>query len=449
MESDRMTSRVVLRHVQVILLAVLLAVGIDYLMLGRQTASYTASARLSIATDAPKSSAEADALTARARGLATSRSILAGAAKAAHVDRDPGQLAGKVSLQGLGSSPLANLSITDRDPVAATALTAATAQAVVKAINDASIGGLPTVLGEMDRQLNVLTTQRAAVAAQLIGMQPGPEQLQLLSKQAGLDQELQDLASQRSRLVVDAAAGPRADVIDSPHGLAAQDRTNVASDLVLAGIVGLLAGLAVAGLLETVRPVVADAKRLSLLAEAPVLGDLVVRDGSFDPAQMAHMRRVLMLAASNARVATVVLLGPVHEATLGTLAAALDGEMLPALPAVPVAVARGGPATAESAETAGAAGLNGDSGDMAGAARELRVHTLATLDGASATRIAAVVVASAGVPRKQLASVDDFVRAAGWPVIGVAMIHASSWLSGGLTTRRRNSAADSSHRRSS
>ena len=50
MNSDRMTSRVVVRHLQVIMLAVLLAVGIDYLMLGRQAASYTASARLSIAT---------------------------------------------------------------------------------------------------------------------------------------------------------------------------------------------------------------------------------------------------------------------------------------------------------------------------------------------------------------------------------------------------------------
>jgi hypothetical protein len=444
MDSDRMTSRVVVRHVQVILLAVLLAVGIDYLMLGRQTASYTASARLSIATDAPKSSAEADGLTSRARGLATSRSILAGAAKAAHVDRDPAQLAGKVSLQGLGSSPLATLSITDRDPAAATALTAATAQAVVKAINDASLGGLPTVLAEMDRQLNVLTTQRAAVAAQLIGMQPGPQQLQLLAKQAGLDQELQDLASQRSRLVVDAAAGPRADVIDSPHGLAPKDGAHVVSDLVLAGIVGLLAGLAVAGLLETVRPVVADAKRLSLLAEAPVLGDLVVRDGSFDPAQMAHMRRVLMLAASNARVATVVLLGPVHEVTLGTLAAALDGERLPALPAVAVA-AGSGPAPAEDVTRTGIGGLNGD---MTTTARELRVHTLATLDGASATRIAAVVVAFAGVPRKQLASVDDFVRAAGWPVVGVAMIRPSSWFSGVLPHRRRDQSADASHRRS-
>src|SRR5947209_1954545 len=139
MNSDRMTSKVVVRHMQVILLTVVLAVGIGYLMLGRQTASYTASARIAIATDTPKSSAEADGLTARARGLATSRTILAAAAQSAHVRRDPGQLAGKVTLQGLGSSPLAMLSITDGDPAEATALTAATAQAVVKAINDASL----------------------------------------------------------------------------------------------------------------------------------------------------------------------------------------------------------------------------------------------------------------------------------------------------------------------
>lgn len=432
------------RYLQVILLAILLTVGIDYLMLGRQTASYTASARLSIATDTPKSSAEADGLTARARGLATSRSILAGAAQAAHVRRDPAQLAGKVSLQGLGSSPLATLSITDRDPAAATALTAATAQAVVKAINNASLGGLPTVLSEMDQQLNVLTSERAAVAAQLIGMQPGPQQLQLLSKQAGLDQELQDLASQRSRLVVDAAAGPRADVIDSPHGLAAKDGTHQLSDLVLAGIVGLIAGLAIAGLLETVRPVVADAKRLSLLAEAPVLGDLVVRNGTFDAGQVAHMRRVLMLAASNARVATVVLLGPVHETTLGALAAELDGERLPALPSVTVGVAGGGAAPTDSAAIPGAQAFEGNGNT---APRELRVHTLATIDGASAQRIAAVVVASAGVPRKQLASVDDFVRAAGWPVVGVAMIRSSSWFSR-TVSRGRTRNSERSHRRS-
>lgn len=443
MDTDRVTGRAIFRHLQVIVLAVLLAVGIDYLMLGRQAASYTASARIAIATDTPKSSAEADGLTARARGLATSQSLLAAAAASAHLDRDPSQLAGKVSLQGLGSSPLATLSITDRDPAAATALTAAAAQLVVKAINNASLGGLPTVLTQMDSQLNALTTQRAAVAAQLVGKQPGPDQLQLLSEQAGLDQELQDLAAQRSRLVVAAAAGPRADVIDSPHGLAAKDRTHVVSDLVLAAIVGLLGGLVISGLLETLRPVVSDTKRLSLLAEAPVLGDLVVRDGGFDAAEVKHMRRVLMLAASNARVTTVVLLGPVHEATLGALAAELEGQRLATMPSVVVGAGGDGPRSPDGTDLTDGSSFNG-----ATSTQELRVHTLATIDGASTQRTATVVIACAGVPRKQLTSVDDFVRAAGWPVIGVAMIHSGSWFARSMRARGRGRIADPSHRRS-
>ena len=433
MDPDRVPARILLRHVQVILLAIGLALGVGALLFVRHQASYTAAARLSIATTTPKSAAEADALTSQARALATSRSVLTEAAAMAHVSRDPGRLASKVSLQGLGTSPLATLSITDSDPQAATALTAATAQLVVDKINEAAMGGLPTVFEQIDRQLDVLTKQRAAVAAQLVGMPPGAQQLQLLSRQAGLDQELQDLASERSRLTIAASAGSRAVVIDVPHGAAPKDGTHLLSDLTLAGLVGLVAGIAAAGVLEILRPVVADAKRLSQLASSPVLGDLRIHDETFDHQQILHMRRVLMLAASSARIAKVVLLGPVDEGMLDQLAGHLDGERLPApLPSVAAVT----PATAGAALEA-----------AAGPSRELRVRTLATLDGSSPEPVAAVVVAYAGGPRKQLTSVDDFVRAAGWPVIGVATVHRPSWSSraGDAWRRRRN--ADASHRR--
>jgi len=72
--------------------------------LGQHPATYTASTRLVLGTDDPKSRTESGSIADTGKAIATSQAEVSGALKDAHVDRDTNNVAqNHVSVEPLGS----------------------------------------------------------------------------------------------------------------------------------------------------------------------------------------------------------------------------------------------------------------------------------------------------------------------------------------------------------
>src|SRR6266545_2999617 len=161
---------------------------------------YEAKARIAISQTYAKSAAEADAVVAQARALATSRAIVAEAMRSANANRDVDSVARKTTLSSLGTSPIAQLTVRDRDPRVAARLANGIAGAVVSYLQDAARGQVPALVHQLNLQLQQLTSQYellltdsnapveqiAAVSSQMSNVQQ-----QLLTLRANDAQQLQ------------------------------------------------------------------------------------------------------------------------------------------------------------------------------------------------------------------------------------------------------------------
>ncbi len=387
MEIDEVAARLLGQYWALMLLCIalpLLAIG---LTVKKQPPMYAASARIVSGSTVPASNAQADAIASQIQGIATGRTAAAKALRAAGVTRNLNDfVAGHVSVSGLGGSQVVDLKVTDRNPRVAAALAKALAAEVVESINNVGQGGLSAALT--------------------------------------VDQVIANFSGDRTRLLIQASTQGLATVIDQPVVPLKPESKALAQKLGLAGLLGLVAGILIAAIAETIRPTVPGARRVSRRLGAPTLGRLRSADmhGERTP-NLENLSLRLRLAAVHADVSTVALVDVNGKYDLADLAYGLERSL---------------EAAAENmAIRAGAAGDNNHQGSLSGAptlgaavivkgrqltaeTQALHVYPMAQMKHVGGMGRVGMLVISGPVARvSRVMSLDDLVTSSGWPIIGV------------------------------
>lgn len=290
---------------------VLVGIGIGALVRGGSQ-TYTASTRLVLDTQDPKTRSESASIADTAKAIATSPSQVRSALEDAHVTgRDPIDLAEHhVSIVALGTSAVLQLSVSDRNPRVAAAVATTLASRVIRARLEVSNGQLQRVLGQLEQRIDGLNRRIAGVDSPTL--------------RASLGQQRSVLEAERVSLLSTEALRPKPSII-SPAALPKQaDSSHWLPYLVLGALLGLVLGVGAAGLLETIRPTLVGGDALARALETPLLGSLRSEPNEHDADALRRITPRLFVAAEVAGVGTVNLLATDPDVDLSRLANGLE-----------------------------------------------------------------------------------------------------------------------------
>ena len=133
-------------------------------------------------------------------------------------------------------------------------------------------------------------------------------------------QERSDLQNQRQRLVESEALRPKATIIDPARQPSSPVASGLMADLVLGGLLGLAVGIALAALLEVLRPSVVGAEALARELHVPVLGKLSGPPTRSKPIDDDRLGGYVRLAANGAGVGAIRLVSAGPEIDLERMA---------------------------------------------------------------------------------------------------------------------------------
>jgi hypothetical protein len=423
-EIDEVAARLVRQYRALLVACVLVPLGIIAVIVARQPLVYSADARIITSNQVPLTPAAADGVVSQVQGIATGWKAVSQALSQAGVHRNLANFIGhQVTVAGLGTSQVVDLAVTDTDPRVAQAVSRALAGQVVSTLNRVDASGLAVALTAIDAEIVRLTENRATLAAKAAA---NPKNQELQAKLAGLDQVIANFTSDRGRILIQAGAQGLASVIDEP-GLPVQPESKaLAQKLSLAGLLGLVLGILLASIAETIRPTVPGSRRVSRRLGTPTLGRLSDDDlaGRRSPA-VDSLALGIRLAASRAAVSTVALVDVDGDGDLDQVARVLEQSMplaskLPAGdPAATAAEKQNGHADAVSGAGSAASTLVMDK-VPAVQIPAIRVRPIAQIQRQADLRGVGIVVLVGQVSRaSRLAALDDLVIASGWPVLGV------------------------------
>jgi capsular polysaccharide biosynthesis protein len=393
---------------------------------------YASSARIITGSVVPQSSAAADAVASQVEALATGRTAVSQALQSAGADRNLGDFIGNdIAVSGLGSSQVIDLTVTDRSPQVAQKVSRVLAAEVVGSINNVGQSGLRAALTANDQEIVRLSQRRAVMAGQSAAR---PRNQQLQAQLAGLDQVIANFTGDRSRLLIQAGTLGLATVIDQP-GLPARPESKAAvQKLGLAGLLGLVAGILIASIAETMRPTVPGARRVSRRLSVPALGQLSGEDlnGGSTPA-LGELALRCRLAAAHADVRTIALVDTDGKRDLAALATALTQSLQ---------------VSSADSGLSGRSGLAGRANGstpwdmdneptLAGVAPSVMVKPRSPVTGhvglqvfplgqmtwvTGATQVGIVVLSGPVARVSRIMALEDLSRSSGWPIVGVVGI---------------------------
>ncbi|HXM55848.1 MAG TPA: hypothetical protein VOB72_10710 [Candidatus Dormibacteraeota bacterium] len=314
--------RILLVHWIVILVFTLAGVGVGYALHVRDQQMYAASTRLTLDTRDTQSAVQSRAIADAARAVATSPSRIAADLDIIHARRDPYDIAlNRVTLNPVGTSNVLELTVVDPDPAVATALSNRLAQTVIQVRLDASQRATPA---ERDQQLADLNTRISRIDADLQAIEAALPTASAPDA-ATLSGRVDSLYAQRATLVQEKLAYEAADkqlpypqVVEPAAALPVPSRRP--QDMALGLVLGLVAGIAAAAGLETLRPTVASARGVAEVAGAPLLFDLSARRRLSRAERMDRLSAAVRLAMDGAEVRFVELLPVQHDLDLSPLA---------------------------------------------------------------------------------------------------------------------------------
>ena len=241
----------------------------------------------------------------------------------------------------------------------------------------------------------------------------------LRARLASLASTSSELAQQRTSLVVADATRDQVVAID-PNS---RDVRAVPSSLLprsaLAVLLGLVLGLAVAVLLETLRPRLADARAVSRLLGVPLL--------SAHGHEGTRLARMAALAARRQGVETVVVM-PLEQRDdlaarqLVATLAAVDEVLAPATVGPRVRLKVGVAAGAIGAAVPHAAADTPTNGHASGAGRAVRFTGLSGLARQDEERAGVLLVVSGAPLHTSYDALTTLTTAMRWPVIGIVDI---------------------------
>lgn len=426
MELNEALRRTFVGHWRLLVCLVALPLLIVGVMHATAVPTYVANGRIQASSTPPGTDTEADAVLNRVAGVATSPGVINDALRQAGItNRSADQLAGtEIAVARMGSSAVFNLSVTDTSPEIATSLAVALTNQVVTFLNGAGDPRATSLINQLTDQHTALLSQRQQVASKLALANGALDTANLSAQLSTLDQQLNDLAATTRQLQSTLiSTGGSAAAISLPTAATPAPST-LATDLGLAGLAGLVAGLLVATVLEAVRPRVAGSPAFARELGTAHLGRLELPPGAdrthpatIDTVTLVGLREKL----TRTGVGTMVLTGPLPAARLSAIAALL-AERLP----IPVAESRvsadGGSARAPGlSEAGGTAALTPVLGLLPGYRHNgVEVRALPDVDTSSGNeRRGLLVVAPDLTLYREVENVRTLSAATGWPVLGV------------------------------
>ena len=330
--------RVLGQHWRLILACLILGIALAALVHGRGADTYTASARLVLDAPDPRTRGESTSIADTARAIATSPSQVKVALRAAEVEgRDPIEVANDhVTVRPLGTSPVLELSVTDRRPEVAAALANALAARVIDARLAVSNGQAQDVLADLEQRIDALTRRIARADAEVdtlsarIATTGAPASVRerreaILRLRDFLVQQRRTLESERVSLVSSTALRPTPTIISRAAPPQQADPSRWLPDLALGVILGLVLGVGSAALIETMRPTVVGGNALAQELDTPLLGELFGESDEDDAAgEVAAVMSRLHFAADAAGVEAIGLVAVRPDVDLDGVAERLE-----------------------------------------------------------------------------------------------------------------------------
>lgn len=401
MTIEEMFRRIVRAHLGIILVCVLLPVAAAIGLQANKPALSLASVRLQVVSAAPTSATEAEGISGRVLALATTHNLLDAALKQAGIPRDVADFAANhVAAQRLGESSVVQLSVTDKDPMAAGQIVTALAQQVTLFMNQGDRATFNAAMAKLDKQIEDANVQRDKLAAQLKGIADINARADIQTQIQRADHLLAQLSTQRAALAVQDATRDIVVVIGNKPEVS-QVPSSLLPQAALALLLGLVLGLTAAAILETMRPRVASVRALAHLLQAPVLGK--------SSEEIRSLRNTMALAARRQGVDAVVLMGADESdaETVSQLLFALSGFS-------PAPQRRKSPAPAGIEDGAESSVL-----ELEAPFANVRFTGLSAVTPQDEMTAGVVVVSGGTVMLRRLDDLDDVLKAVRWPVLGI------------------------------
>lgn len=324
MELREAAQRILGAHRVLVVGTVLVAVAAALLLHANDPGVYTASARLTLDAPDPQTAAAAQALADTARAIVTSPGLVARALAAAGVSNVTGESSTKfasddVKLQGLGSSNVMQLSVTYPEPRTAAVIANQLASSLIKARLEATRGRLSQLLAGVDAQVKALDHEIAQLRSS-----PDSDSTLGRAEIARKVRQRSDLYSEYESIQVQNGLRPQPSIVDQARAPVASDPTRLLPDIALAALLGLVAGIGLASVLESFSPTLVGPDAVAREVGAPVLAELPRANGNATAFERELRDRQVRLAAGIARMGAVELadLGPLNMTTDVALMAA-------------------------------------------------------------------------------------------------------------------------------
>jgi capsular polysaccharide biosynthesis protein len=329
MELTDVWRRIVGQHWRLIGACVLVGLVVVALLVSRSPV-YMASARLILDVPDPQTNAETAGIADTVSAIAASPSEVAAAMRTAGVrNRDPAAVGrNSVSVASLGQSAVLNLSVSDRDPRVAAALANALAAQVIRTRLAVTRGQASEVTAQLNQRI-------ARVNRQIADLQVGVDRLTIqvaAARSPGdanllrarqneavrqldlLDQTRSSLESQRVSLLSTSALQRDPQIISPATPPLTRASSGFVPDLVLGAFVGLVIGVGIAGLIETVRPKLIGSDAVAREFDAPLLGRLSTVPAEASEAELGPLALRVRLAGKAAGLPNLRVV-PVREGT--------------------------------------------------------------------------------------------------------------------------------------
>lgn len=338
MELTDISRRILGQHWRLIGLCVVIAVAAVVLVVphGR---TYTASARLVMDAPDPQTNAETTGVADTVSAIATSPSAIAAALRDAGIKhRDPLTVANAVTASSLGQSSVVNLSVSDPNPHVAAALANALGAEVIRARLEVTRGSASRAMAQLDHQISSINQRIAGLdthidqltislagagsAAQVNTLRA--QQNEELRQRDLLDQSRASFESQRTSLLSTNALQRSPSIISAATMPATSNASGTKTDLVLGVFLGLIIGIAIAGILETARPQLVGSDAIASEFHAPILGTLSTEPANASPAELEPMALRVRLAAKAAGLPNIRLVAVREESDVSAFAQWLD-----------------------------------------------------------------------------------------------------------------------------
>jgi uncharacterized protein involved in exopolysaccharide biosynthesis len=332
-ELNEALRRIFGQHRALIAWSMVLGIALAALMHMGDARTYTASTRFALDTEDPETQSESASIADTARAIATSPIQVKGAiARARATGRDPVATAeNNVAIRALGSSGVLQLSVTDANPRAAAAISNALAERVINTRLRVSSGQLKQVLGDLSQRISDVDRSLMSLDAEIDALSGGDGQAvasgdsatakelrELLTERDDLTQQRSVLESERVRSLSTDALRPAPSIISPATAPRTADSSQRLPDMVLGGLLGLIFGVGLAALVETLRPTLVGGDAVARELDTPLIGTLSGRGDALE--DVVGVAGRLQLAASTRGVRNIGLVAARRDLNIDGLA---------------------------------------------------------------------------------------------------------------------------------